>query len=86
MRRSQRERRGRSRWPCARAVAQESRNQSRFAALWLFALGKLRKRGDVRERLHTQQPRIDWLAGLMTGYGNRPYSGGRFFVRMLYRF
>jgi MtrB/PioB family decaheme-associated outer membrane protein len=31
-------------------------------------------------------PRIDWLGGLMTGYGNRPYSGGRFFVRMLYRF
>ena len=24
--------------------------------------------------------------GLMTGYGNRPYSGGRLFVRMLYRF
>jgi Sigma-54 interaction domain/NifU-like domain len=33
-----------------------------------------------------QAPRIDWLAGLMTGYGNRPYSGVRFFVRMLYRF
>ncbi len=32
------------------------------------------------------QPRIDWLGGLMTGYGNRPYNGGRFFVRMLYRF
>ncbi len=32
------------------------------------------------------QPRIDWLGGLMTGYGNRPYSGGRFFTRLLYRF
>ena len=32
------------------------------------------------------QPRIDWLGGLMTGYGNRPYNGGRFFARMLYRF
>jgi hypothetical protein len=31
-------------------------------------------------------PRIDWLGGLMTGYGNRPYSGGRVFARMLYRF
>lgn len=31
-------------------------------------------------------PRIDWLGGLMTGYGNRPYSGSRFFARMLYRF
>jgi hypothetical protein len=34
----------------------------------------------------TGTPRIDWLGGLMTGYGNRPYSGGRFFLRMLYRF
>jgi MtrB/PioB family decaheme-associated outer membrane protein len=32
------------------------------------------------------QPRIDWLGGLMTGYGNRPYNGGRLFARMLYRF
>jgi hypothetical protein len=31
-------------------------------------------------------PRIDWLGGLMTGYGNRPYNGGRLFARMLYRF
>jgi hypothetical protein len=31
-------------------------------------------------------PRIDWLGGLVSGYGNRPYNGGRFFVRMLYRF
>lgn len=31
-------------------------------------------------------PRIDWLGGLMTGYGNRPYSGGRVFARLLYRF
>ena len=34
----------------------------------------------------TGEPRIDWLGGLVTGYGNRPYDGGRFFVRMLYRF
>ena len=31
-------------------------------------------------------PRIDWLGGLMTGYGNRPYDGGTFFVRALVRF
>lgn len=31
-------------------------------------------------------PRVDWLGGLMTGYGNRPYNGGRVFARMLYRF
>ena len=34
----------------------------------------------------TGTPRIDYLASLMTGYGNRPYSGGRVFARMLYRF
>lgn len=31
-------------------------------------------------------PRIDWLGGLMTGYGNRPYDGSTFFVRALVRF
>jgi MtrB/PioB family decaheme-associated outer membrane protein len=34
----------------------------------------------------TGQPRIDWLGGLMTGYGNRPYTGHSVFVRALYRF
>jgi len=34
----------------------------------------------------TGQPRIDWLGGLLTGYGNRPYEGSRVFVRLLYRF
>jgi hypothetical protein len=31
-------------------------------------------------------PRIDWLGGLITGYGNRPYTGHTTFVRVLYRF
>jgi MtrB/PioB family decaheme-associated outer membrane protein len=31
-------------------------------------------------------PRIDWLGGLMTGYGNRPYEGSTFFGRVLVRF
>jgi hypothetical protein len=31
-------------------------------------------------------PRIDWLGGLTTGYGNRPYDGSTFFVRALVRF
>jgi len=31
-------------------------------------------------------PRIDWLGGLMTGYGNRPYTGHTAFVRVIYRF
>ena len=34
----------------------------------------------------TGVPRIDWLGGLVTGYGNRPYEGSRVFARLLYRF
>ena len=31
-------------------------------------------------------PRIDYLGGLVTGYGNRPYTGQTVFVRVMYRF
>ena len=34
----------------------------------------------------TGTPRIDYLGGLVTGYGNRPYTGNRVFARALYRF
>lgn len=34
----------------------------------------------------TGVPRIDWLGGLLTGYGNRPYEGSRLFARLLFRF
>lgn len=34
----------------------------------------------------TGAPRIDWLGGLITGYGNRPYTGHTAYVRLLYRF
>ena len=34
----------------------------------------------------TGTPRIDYLGGLVTGYGNRPYTGNRVFIRALYRF
>ena len=34
----------------------------------------------------TDIPRIDWLGGLATGYGNRAYDGNTFFVRALVRF
>jgi MtrB/PioB family decaheme-associated outer membrane protein len=34
----------------------------------------------------TEVPRIDWLGGLITGYGNRPYNGSTFAVRLIYRF
>jgi hypothetical protein len=31
-------------------------------------------------------PRIDYLGGLTTGYGNRPYSGNTGFLRVIYMF
>ncbi|MEI6667656.1 MAG: MtrB/PioB family outer membrane beta-barrel protein [Acidobacteriota bacterium] len=31
----------------------------------------------------TQTPRIDYLGGLTTGYGNRPYKGSTFFGRLI---
>jgi MtrB/PioB family decaheme-associated outer membrane protein len=34
----------------------------------------------------TGVPRIDWLGGLLTGYGNRPYTGSTLSLRALYRF
>ena len=34
----------------------------------------------------TGDPRIDWLGGLYTGYGNRPYTGHTAYLRVLYRF
>jgi MtrB/PioB family decaheme-associated outer membrane protein len=34
----------------------------------------------------TGDPRIDWLGGLTTGYGNRPYTGHSVYLRALYRF
>jgi hypothetical protein len=42
--------------------------------------------GPVGFAAATGVPRIDWLGGLMTGYGNRPYKGSRVFARLLYRF
>jgi MtrB/PioB family decaheme-associated outer membrane protein len=34
----------------------------------------------------TGDPRIDYLGGLITGYGNRPYDGQNVYVRLLYAF
>jgi hypothetical protein len=42
--------------------------------------------GPVGFAPETGDPRIDWLGGLVTGYGNRPYTGHTAFVRVLYRF
>ena len=32
------------------------------------------------------QPRIDYLGEITTGYGNRPYKGSTFTARLLYTF
>jgi hypothetical protein len=42
--------------------------------------------GPVGFAPQTEEPRIDWLGGLLTGYGNRPYTGHTAYVRVLYRF
>ncbi|MGE0394548.1 MAG: hypothetical protein AB7K63_18775, partial [Vicinamibacterales bacterium] len=34
----------------------------------------------------TTLPQIDYLGGIYTGYGNRPYRGSTLFTRLLYRF
>jgi hypothetical protein len=34
----------------------------------------------------TDQARIDWLGGLLTGYGNRPYKGQTTMARLIYGF
>jgi hypothetical protein len=42
--------------------------------------------GPVGFAAPTGEPRIDWLGGLIMGYGNRPYTGHTAYVRLLYRF
>jgi hypothetical protein len=42
--------------------------------------------GPVGFAAATGDPRIDYLGGLITGYGNRDYKGNNFFVRVLYLF
>jgi hypothetical protein len=42
--------------------------------------------GPVGFTAATGEPRIDYLGGLMTGYGNRPYTGNTLYVRAIYKF
>jgi MtrB/PioB family decaheme-associated outer membrane protein len=42
--------------------------------------------GSVAFTPATGDPRLDYLGGLITGYGNRPYSGHTTYLRLLYRF
>jgi MtrB/PioB family decaheme-associated outer membrane protein len=56
-----------------------------------FALGYFYEKLDITDFATpnlpgTDQPRIDNLGGLTTGYGNRPYNGSTFTARLLYTF
>jgi hypothetical protein len=42
--------------------------------------------GSVGYTPATGAPRIDYLGGITTGYGNRPYNGSTFTARLLYSF
>jgi hypothetical protein len=62
-----------------------------FSAKVGFAVGYFYEKLDVTDFATinlpgTDQPRIDYLGGLTTGYGNRPYNGSTFSARLLYSF
>jgi len=57
-----------------------------FDKLTISDWNTLDSNGPVGFYAATGVPRIDWLGGLVTGYGNRPYEGHRVFARVLYRF
>jgi MtrB/PioB family decaheme-associated outer membrane protein len=62
-----------------------------FSAKVGFALGYFYEKLDITDFATinlpgTDQPRIDYLGGLTTGYGNRPYNGSTFTARLLYTF
>lgn len=42
--------------------------------------------GSVGFTAATGEPRLEYLGGLITGYGNRPYDGQNVYVRLLYLF
>jgi hypothetical protein len=56
-----------------------------------FAVGYFYEKLDVTDFATinlpgTDQPRIDYLGGITTGYANRPYNGSTFTARLLYTF
>lgn len=57
-----------------------------FDKLDIVDYGTIDTNGPVGFAPATGEPRIDWLGGLGTGYGNRPYTGHTGYVRLLYRF
>jgi MtrB/PioB family decaheme-associated outer membrane protein len=57
-----------------------------FEKLDVVDFNTIDSEGPVGFAPQTEEPRIDWLGGLITGYGNRPYTGNTGYVRFLYRF
>ena len=57
-----------------------------FETLDIVDYSAIDTNGPVGFTPETGGPRIDWLGGLVTGYGNRPYTGHTAYVRLLYRF
>jgi hypothetical protein len=57
-----------------------------FEKLSIKDFNTIDSEGPVGFAPQTEVPRIDWLGGLITGYGNRPYTGNTGYVRLLYRF
>ncbi|HEX2462910.1 MAG TPA: MtrB/PioB family outer membrane beta-barrel protein [Vicinamibacterales bacterium] len=57
-----------------------------FEKLDVVDFNTLDTNGPVGFTAETGDPRIDWLGGLVTGYGNRPYTGHSVYLRALYRF
>jgi MtrB/PioB family decaheme-associated outer membrane protein len=57
-----------------------------FEKLTIADFNTIDTNGPVGFAPATGQPRIEWLSGLITGYGNRPYTGHTVYLRALYRF
>jgi len=57
-----------------------------FEKLAIVDFNTIDANGPVGVAPATGEPRIDWLGGLMTGYGNRPYTGHTVYLRALYHF
>jgi MtrB/PioB family decaheme-associated outer membrane protein len=57
-----------------------------FETLDIADFAAIDQNGPIAFAGEAGDPRIDWLGGLVTGYGNRSYSGSNFFLRLLYLF
>ncbi|HEX2444861.1 MAG TPA: MtrB/PioB family outer membrane beta-barrel protein [Vicinamibacterales bacterium] len=57
-----------------------------FESLDIVDFNTIDTPGPIGFVAETGDPRIDWLGGLITGYGNRSYTGHSIYLRALYRF